>query len=168
MFDASFFTPLARAGYRPTPGATPDFGQPFALTLAPAVGAVATGEARPSILSRAATLSEAMVAAITHAEDLGQGAAPQMLAIFDRDERLVLAGSASAGAVSWCHPVRSAVDARGVVMEASQLRAEACRALDWREPGLAARLRHRAELLEARLVDPLWRSFAARALDLAA
>lgn len=168
MFEASFATPLARAGYRPIPDAAPDLGQPFALTLPPAVGAVATGEARRSILSCAATLSEAMAAAITHAEDLGETNAPQMLAILDREERLVLAGSVRAGAVAWCHPVRSAVEARGVVMEASQLRAQARRALDWREPELAARLRHRAELLEARLVDPLWRSFAARALDLAA
>lgn len=168
MFDASFSTPLARAGYRPVPDAALDLGQPFVLTLPPAVGAVATGEARPSVLSRAATLSEAMAAAIAHAEDLRETTAPQMLAILDRDERLVLAGSVSAGAVAWCHPVRSAVEARGVVMEASQLRAEARRALAWREPDLAARLRHSAELLEARLVDPLWRSFVARALDLAA
>jgi hypothetical protein len=33
---------------------------------------------------------------------------------------------------------------------------------------LAARLRQRADLLEARLVDPLWRAFAARALQIAA
>lgn len=168
MFDAPFSTPLARAGCRPLSNAAPDLSLPFALTVSPMVGAIATGEARPAVLSRAATLSEAMAAAIAHAEELNHGTAPQMLAILDRDERLVLAGSASAGAVSWCHPVRFAVEARGVVMEASQLRAEARRALAWREPDLAARLRHRAELLEARLVDPLWRSFAARALDLAA
>jgi len=168
MFDASFSTPRARVGYRPLPEAALDSGQPFVLTRPSMAGAIATGEARPSILSRAATLSEAMAAAIAHAEDLGQGAAPQMLAILDRDERLVLAGSASAGAVAWCHPVRSAAEARAVVIEASHCRAEASKALDWHEAGLAARLRHRAELLEARLVDPLWRSFAARALDLAA
>lgn len=168
MFDASFLSPLSRAGYRPIPEVAPDLGQPFALTVSPAVGAVATGDARPTVLSRAATLSEAMAAAITHAEELGQGAAAQLLAILDRDERLVLAGSASSGAVAWCHPVRSTAEARDVVMEASQLRAEARRALGWHEPELLARLRHSAELLEARLVDPLWRSFAARALDLAA
>ena len=168
MLDASFFSPLSREGYRPIPEVAPDLGQPFALTVSTAVGTIATGDARPTVLSRAATLSEAMAAAITHAKDLGQSAAPQIFAILDRDERLVLAGSASPGAVAWCHPVRSAVESRGVVMEASQLRAESRRALDWREPELAERLRHRAELLEARLVDPLWRSFAARALDLAA
>ena len=42
------------------------------------------------------------------------------------------------------------------------------RAADWREPELARRLRHRADLFEARLVDPLWRAFTARALQVAA
>ena len=168
MFDASFSTQLPGSGFPLIPGATPDLGQPFMLTLPLAVGTVATGDARPTVLSRAATLSEAMSTAIAHADNLPRAADPQMLAILDRDERLVLAGSAQSGAVAWCHPVRSAVDARAVVIEASQLRAEARRALDWREPDLAERLRHRAELLEARLVDPLWRSFAARALDLVA
>lgn len=168
MFDASFSNLLPKSNFPLIPGAAPDLCQPFVLTLPPAVCSVATGDARPTVLSRAATLSEAMAAAITHADDLPRGVGTQMLAILDRDERLVLAGSASIGMVAWCHPVRSAVEARGVVMEASQFRAEARRALDWREPDLAKRLRHRAELLEARLVDPLWRSFAARALDLAA
>ena len=168
MLDASFPNLPPKSNFPPIPGVAPDVGQPFALTLPPAVGLVATGGARLTVISRAATLSEAMTTAIAHADDLPLSASPQMLAIFDRDERLVLAGSASPGAVAWCHPVRSAAEARGVVMEASQLRAEARRALDWREPGLAERLRHRAEILEARLVDPLWRSFATRALDLAA
>ncbi|NBZ90057.1 DNA repair protein RadC [Stagnihabitans tardus] len=167
MLDASFSTPRARVGYRPFPEAALNSGQPFVLTRPSTAGAIATGEAHPSILSRAATLDEAMAAAIAHAEDLNHGTAPQILAILDREERLVLAGSASAGAVAWCHPVRSAAEARAVVIEASQCRAEAGKAMDWHEPELAARLRHRAELLEARLVDPLWRSFAARALDLA-
>jgi hypothetical protein len=81
---------------------------------------------------------------------------------------LSLPGAASDGAVAWCHPVMSATEARGVVTEASQLRAQAGRAADWGEPDLATRLRHRADLLDARLVDPLWRAFAARALQIAA
>jgi hypothetical protein len=76
--------------------------------------------------------------------------------------------AASESAVIWCHPVTSAAEARAVVTEASQLRAQAGRAADWREPDLAHRLRHRADLLDARLVDPLWRAFAARALLVAA
>ncbi len=55
-----------------------------------------------------------------------------------------------------------------MVTEASALRAQSLRASDWREADLAARLRQRADLLEARLVDPLWRAFAARALQIAA
>jgi Tfp pilus assembly protein PilZ len=95
-------------------------------------------------------------------------AAPQLLAILDRDERLVLAGAASGHAVAWCHPVTSAAEVRGVVTEASQLRAQAGRAASWGETDLAQRLRHRADLLDARLVDPLWRVLAARALQVAA
>ncbi len=60
-----------------------------------------------------------------HAEGMATNTAPQLLAIFDRDERLVLAGAASDCAVAWCHPVMSATEARGVVTEASQLRAQA-------------------------------------------
>ena len=109
-----------------------------------------------------------MQGAIDHAEGITPYAAPQLLAILDRDERLVLGGAASDHAVAWCHPVTSAAEARGVVNEASQLRAQAGRAATWGEPDLAQRLRHRADLLDARLVDPLWRAFAARALQVAA
>jgi hypothetical protein len=114
------------------------------------------------------TLPEAMQCAIDHAEGIAPDAAPQLLAILDRDERLVLAGAASDCAVAWCHPVMSAAEARGVVTEASQLRAQLGRAAAWGESALAERLRHRADLLDARLVDPLWRAFAARALQVAA
>ena len=103
-----------------------------------------------------------------HAEGIAPDTAPQLLAILDRDERLVLAGAASDHAVAWCHPVTSGTDARSVVTEASQLRAQAGRATAWGEPDLTQRLRHRADLLDARLVDPLWRAFAARALQIAA
>jgi hypothetical protein len=127
-----------------------------------------SGRAAPLILARYATLADAMQGAIDHAEGIAPGAAPQLLAILDRDARLVLAGAASDYAVAWCHPVTSAAEARGVVTEASQLRAQAGRATDWGEPDLAQRLRHRADLLDARLVDPLWRALAARALQVAA
>jgi hypothetical protein len=133
---------------------------PFALTL--------SCRAAPLVLARFATLAEAMQGAIDHAEVIAPGAAPQLLAILDRDERLVLAGAASDHAVAWCHPVTSAAEARGVVTEASQLRAQAGHAAAWGEADLAPRLRHRADLLDGRLVDPLWRAFAARALQVAA
>lgn len=80
----------------------------------------------------------------------------------------MLAGATSDGAVAWCHPVTSAAEARGVVTEASQLRPQAGSTAAWGEADLAQRLRHRADLLDGRLVDPLWRAFAARALQVAA
>jgi hypothetical protein len=151
------------------PKAAPDPNPPFALTLSRRTpAALLSGQAAPAVLDRFATLAEAMQGAIDHAEDIALDSAPQLLAILDRDDRLVLAGAASDGAVAWCHPVASAAEARTVVTEASQLRAQAGRAADWQEPDLAQRLRHRADLLDARLVDPFWRAFAARALQVAA
>ena len=146
-----------------------DHNHPFALTLSRRAPAdLVSGRAAPLVLARFATLADAMQGAIDHAEGIAPDAATQLLAIFDRNERLVLAGAASDHAVAWCHPVTSAAEARGVVAEASQLRAQAGRAADWGEANLAQRLRHRADLLDARLVDPLWRAFAARALQVAA
>ena len=146
-----------------------DPNHPFALTLSRRTPAdLMSGRAAPLVLARFATLADAMLGAIDHAEGMATNTAPQLLAIFDRDERLVLAGAASDCAVAWCHPVMSATEARGVVTEASQLRAQAGRAATWGEPDLAQRLRHRADLLDGRLVDPLWRAFAARSLQVAA
>ena len=151
------------------PAGDADFRDPLALTLSRRSPAdLMSGRATPLVLARFATLAEAMQGAIDHADGMARDAAPQLLAIFDRDERLVLAAAASEGAVAWCHPMTSAAEARGVVTEASQLRAQAGRAAAWGEPDLAQRLRHRADLLDARLVDPLWRAFAARALQVAA
>lgn len=146
-----------------------DPNHPFALTLSRRAPAdLMSGRAAPLVLARFATLAEAMQGAIDHAGGIVPDAPPQLLAILDRDARLVLAGAASDSAVAWCHPVWSATEARDVVTEASQLRAQAGRATAWGEPDLAVRLRHRADLLDGRLVDPLWRAFAARALQVAA
>lgn len=172
MLDLSRPTPSAvrPRGFAPAfPIADDDPSHPFALTLSSRKPADwMSGRAVPMVLARFTTLIDAMQGAIDRAETNALDASPQLLAIMDRDDRLVLAGAASDGAVAWCHPVTSAAEARGVVCEASQLRAQASRAADWQEPDLAQRLRYRAELLEARLVDPLWRSFAARALHIAA
>jgi hypothetical protein len=151
------------------PSGNTDLSHPFALTLSRRAPAdLMSGRVSSLVLARFATLADAMLGAIDHVEGVVPDAAPQLLAILDRDERLVLAGAASDHAVAWCHPVSSAAEARGVVTEASQLRAQAGRAAAWGEPDLAQRLRHRADLLDARLVDPLWRAFAARALQIAA
>jgi hypothetical protein len=146
-----------------------DHSLPFALTLADRnMGSMMAGEAASAELDRFATLVDAMHAAVMLAGDTGANPAPALIAILDRDQRLVLAGTFTDGAVAWCHPVTCAAEARAVVTEASQLRAQASRAADWQEGGLAQALRGRADALEARLVDPLWRAFAARALQLAA
>ena len=149
--------------------AATDANLPFALTLSNRLpAALMSGQAGPSVLGRFPTLVDAMQGAINHADYFDPDKTPQLLAILDREDRLVLAGAACDGSVAWCHPVTSAVEARAVVTEASQLRAQAGRAADWQEPDLARRLRHRADLFEARLVDPLWRAFTARALQVAA
>ena len=151
------------------PSGNSDLSHPFALTLSRRAPAdLMSGRAAPLVLARFATLAEAMQGAIDHAEGMAPDTAPQLLAILDRDERLVLAGAASDHAVAWCHPVSSAAVARAVVTDASQLRAQAGRAAARGEPALPQPLRHRADLLGARLVDPLWRAFAARALQVAA
>lgn len=172
MFDLPFpalSVPFPADRVPVTLHATFDPTLPFALTRADWNPAAAmSGEARPRIIGHFTTLAEAMRGAIAMAEDLEPDAAPRVLAIFDRDERLVLAGAAANGAVAWCAPVMTATEARVVVLEASQLRAQASRAADWQESDLATRLRQRADFLEARLVDPLWRAFAAHALQIAA
>lgn len=172
MFDFSLpIDPITRLQSL-MPGFLPcdaELNHHFALTLSRRMPAdQMSGRGAPLALARFATLAEAMHGAIAHAEEIAPNAAPQLLAILDRDERLVLAGAAGEGAVASCHPVSSAAEARGVVTEASQLRSQAGLAAAWGEPDLAKRLRHRADILDARLVDPLWRAFTARALQVAA
>jgi hypothetical protein len=158
---AGLLAPLATAAFDPS--------LPFALTSPNRHPAAAlSGIAQPVVLARFSTLTEAMKGAISAADAIVPEDGAQILAVLDREDRLVLAGLAASGGVAWYHPVQNAIEARAVVTEASALRAQALRASDWHEFDLAARLRQRADLLEARLVDPLWRAFAARALQIAA
>lgn len=146
-----------------------DLGLSFALTRpSRKSGAAVSEEGRSDVLARFATLGEAMSGALAYADIAPSGAGPQVLAVLDRDGRLVLAGVAQDGAMAWCQPVANYAEARSVVLEASQTRAQALHAADWKEPDLAKKLRHRADLLEARLVDPLWRGMATRAVQVAA
>ena len=151
MFDLSFpalSTPFPADAMPVVAHSTFDPALPFSLTLPDRNPAAAmSGEAHPLIIGHFATLAEAMRGAIKMADEMEPDAAPRMLAILDRDERLVLAGAAANGAVAWCAPVMTATEARVVVMEASQLRAQASRAADWLESDLATRLLQRAELL---------------------
>lgn len=172
MFDL----PLQTRPATQTTGLPPSFlniladqDLPFSLTTAcHAPAALMSGQAHPKVLARFATLAEAMQGAIVHAEDITPEDTPRILVILDREGRLVLAGAVHDGGIAWCHPVSDAAEARAVVSEASQARAQAMRAAEWHEHGLARRLRHHADLLDARLVDPLWRVFASRALQITA
>jgi hypothetical protein len=172
MFDHSFPAPTAAPLIVLPPifaNTATDTSLAFVLTTPDRrPGAAMSGTAQPLVLDRFGTLAEAIRGAIALAEQKACDASLQMLAILDRADRLVLAGAARDGAVVWCHPVISAAEARAVVTEASQLRAQANNAGDWQEQGLSQKLRQRADLLEARLVDPLWRAVAARALQIAA
>ncbi|MFN5825583.1 MAG: DNA repair protein RadC, partial [Rhodobacterales bacterium] len=100
------------------------------------------------VLARFATLTDAMQGAIDHAEEMAPDTAPQLLAILDRHERLVLAGAASDHAVAWCHPVTSPAETRSVVTEASQLREIGLAPCSHAAGLRAQRLRHRADLLD--------------------
>ncbi|PZQ96204.1 MAG: DNA repair protein RadC [Cereibacter sphaeroides] len=141
----------------------------FVLTLPNWKPAAAmSGQLCPIVLGRFETLTDAMHEAIDRADAIDHTAMPCILAILDRDERLVLAGALTKSGIAWCFPVGSASGARQVVAEACALRAQARRADQGQHSSIARNLRFRAELLEARLVDPLWRAFAAQALALAA
>ena len=83
---------------------------------------------------------------------------PRILLIQDHEGGLVLAGDIRAGIILWQQPVTSDAEARQVVAEASKLRGMAVRSVD---PAAVRKLRFRAAILEARLVDPIWRETAA-------
>ncbi|TQD33336.1 DNA repair protein RadC (plasmid) [Rhodobacter capsulatus] len=166
-FHARKATPKTRFDANAFPSHNPDL--PFVLKLvAPDRGAAMAGLDRPVELDSYASLADAMFAAVVLAQEVGADVAPHMMVILDREERLVLAGELADGAIAWCNPVLSAPEARSVLREASGLRARASQAAGWREHGFVAHLRRRADQLEGRLVDPLWRVIAARALQFTA
>lgn len=83
---------------------------------------------------------------------------PHLAVVQDRELGLVLAGEIRAGIIFWQPPVTSDAEARQVVAEASKLRGMAFRS---ESPAIGHKLLSRAALLEARLVDPIWRDIAA-------
>lgn len=91
---------------------------------------------------------------------------PRFIVILDRDHGLALAGIIRAGVVLWQQPVSCDAEARRVVTDASRLRGHAFAAADRGEHMAARGFRECAALLEARLVDPLWRETAAEILRL--
>lgn len=91
---------------------------------------------------------------------------PRIAVINDRDHGLVLAGAIRAGIVLWQQPVSSDAEARHIVSDASRLRGFAFSASGRGEHASAREFRFSAALLEARLVDPVWREIAAGLLRL--
>lgn len=94
------------------------------------------------------------------------GFQPRLVVVEDRNRGLVLAGAIRAGVILWQSPVASDAEARRVVIEASRLRGQAFAADGRGDRKASQRLRDRASLLEARLVDPFWRATAAALLSL--
>ena len=93
------------------------------------------------------------------------GFRPRLAVIEDRAHGLVLAGAIRADVILWQPPVASDAEARRIVTEASRLRGQAFAAEGRGDRKAAQRLRDRAGLLEARLVDPVWRAEAAALLS---
>lgn len=91
---------------------------------------------------------------------------PRLVIIQDNDLSLVLAGEIRAGIILWQQPVACDGEARRIVTEASRLCGLAFTATGRGEAVAARALRHRASLLEARLVDPFWRETASDLLRL--
>lgn len=91
---------------------------------------------------------------------------PRLAVIEDCAQGLVLAGAIRADVILWQPPVASDAEARRIVTEASRLRGQAFAADGRGDRKAAQRLRDRASLLEARLVDPVWRDEAAALLSL--
>ena len=93
-------------------------------------------------------------------DDPALGFTPQLIAVVDADQGLVLAGEVANGGVTWLQPVRSDAEARAVVSLACSQRAEAQHLADLGRHAEANRLRRQAAATEGRLVDPFWRDAA--------
>ncbi len=90
--------------------------------------------------------------------DMLSGFTPNLLFIEDGRKRLCLAGQIAQAGLVWCDPVASNTAARQVVLEAFRIRSQAMLEMDQGAPAKAQTLRFHAAVLEARLVDPVWRS----------
>lgn len=91
---------------------------------------------------------------------------PRFIVVLDGDHGLVLAGIIRAGVILWQQPVSCDAEVRRIVADASRLRGRAFAAADRGEHIAAREFRECAALLEARLVDPLWRETTAELLRL--
>lgn len=86
------------------------------------------------------------------------GFTPNLLIIEDALQRLCLAGQIAPTGPFWCDPVTSDAEARQMVLEASRVRSQSVVAAEQGAMAKAQALRFRAAALDARLVDPAWRT----------
>lgn len=97
-------------------------------------------------------------------DDEALGISPRLFVILDRDKHLVLAGEVWGSEIRWCDPVSNNTEARQVVEGASRIRADASYEAGWDNHSTAKGLRHKASVLEGRLVDAAWRDEVRRSL----
>jgi hypothetical protein len=90
--------------------------------------------------------------------------APNRVLIRDSHNRLALGGKVGVDGVEWCAPVTSDDEALRVRNAATELRVESGLESGWDNYSTARDLEGRAQLLEARLVDPFWQAEAANVL----
>ncbi|NPD17147.1 hypothetical protein HOY34_18300 [Xinfangfangia sp. D13-10-4-6] len=101
---------------------------------------------------------------ITCGDDPALGFTPQLIAVIDAAQGLVMTGEVSNGGVTWVQPVASDAEVRAVVALACRQRTEAQHLADSGKHAEASGLRRRAAATEGRLVDPFWRDAAHLAL----
>lgn len=101
---------------------------------------------------------------IAYCDDPALRFTPQLIAVLDAEQGLVLAGEVSNRHVTWCQPVVSDAEARTVVTLVCRKRAEVQHLADLGRHAEASLLRRQAAVIEGRLVDPFWRDTAQLAL----
>lgn len=118
-----------------------------------------------------------LVAAIAHAERRVSEAdfrcfgpakrrfEPRRIVVLDASQRLVLGGKVVGDAIDWCMPVASDEEAARVREQADALKKEGGLEQGWDNYSTAQCLRARAALIEAQLVDPVWRAHTLAALQ---
>ncbi|MFG1396366.1 hypothetical protein [Roseixanthobacter pseudopolyaromaticivorans] len=163
---------------RALPGFQPMQKFPLRISCLGTVGYAGATDAdyrdRSVSLGEAASPEDAIVLAAIRVSQgdirIGDGTAlrftPRLIVVQDNALGLVLAGEIRAGIILWQQPVTSDGEARRIVIEASRLRGLVFAASGEGDHATARDLRFRAALLEARLVDPVWRETAAELLRL--
>ena len=136
----------------------PDLGQ-WAFERSISLGACDSLAAAMSLATKRPAQGD-----VAYGDDPALRFTPQLIAVLDADQRLVLAGEVANGGATWLQPVASDAEARAVVTLACRQRAEAQHLVDLGKHAEASLLRRQAAATEGRLVDPFWRDAAQLAL----